>query len=73
MIPSYHLAKGNYQISFDISLPNIQRVNSGNINLSFELLSNDVLGNRYNSEPNPTFTSLIRPNWFKEILRIEDA
>jgi lipopolysaccharide transport system ATP-binding protein len=73
MIPSYHLAKGNYQISFDISLPNIQRVNSENINLSFELLSNDVLGNRYNSEPNPTFTSLIRPNWFKEILRIEDA
>jgi lipopolysaccharide transport system ATP-binding protein len=73
MIPSYHLAKGNYQISFDISLPNIQRVNSENINLSFELLSNDLLGNRYNSEPNPTFTSLIRPNWFKEILRIEDA
>jgi lipopolysaccharide transport system ATP-binding protein len=67
VIPAYHLSKGEYQIQFDISLPNIQKVNSEKINLNFNLVSNGQLGNRYNSDSHPLFTSILRPNWFKDI------
>jgi lipopolysaccharide transport system ATP-binding protein len=66
-IPAFNLSKGEYQIHFDISLPNIYKVNSEKVNLNFSLTSNGLLGNRYNSDSHPLFTSILRPNWFKDI------
>ena len=70
IIPPYTLATGSYEILFDISMPNIKKINSDNININFELTAKNELGNRYTNENVPYFNSLVRPNWFSKINKL---
>ncbi|RYY08151.1 MAG: ABC transporter ATP-binding protein [Sphingobacteriaceae bacterium] len=69
-IPPHSLATGSYEILFDISLPDIKKVNSDKIDLNFELAAEDGLGDRYSAENVPSFNSIVRPNWFTKILEV---
>ncbi|MBD2753320.1 ABC transporter ATP-binding protein [Spirosoma validum] len=70
IIPKYNLANGKYNLIFDISLPSINKINSEKINLAFQLYSKDTKGNRYNAESVATFNSIVRPNWFEDVIAV---
>ncbi|MEX8548573.1 MAG: polysaccharide ABC transporter ATP-binding protein [Mucilaginibacter sp.] len=67
IVPPYNLATGNYEILFDISLPDIKKISSEKTNLNFELTAKNELGNKYAAENAPYFNSIVRPNWFSKI------
>ncbi|RYE14303.1 MAG: ABC transporter ATP-binding protein, partial [Rickettsiales bacterium] len=69
-IPAHSLATGSYDIMFDISMPDIKKINSDKLNLNFELSAQNQLGNRYSAENVPYFNSLVRPNWFSKITKL---
>ena len=66
-IPKFNLAIGTYDIKFDIALPFVKKINSENIDISFEVTSNGALGNRFSVENSSQYNSILRPNWFTGI------
>lgn len=66
-IPEYTFSEGFYKICFDVSRPKIQEYTDGRCDLSFEMISKSEKGNIYHNSSSPTFGSILRPNWLKEI------
>ncbi|MGI4022338.1 MAG: ABC transporter ATP-binding protein [Janthinobacterium lividum] len=71
-IPTHTLATGIYEILFDISLPNLKKINSDKINIDFELAANNTMGNRYTNDNVHSFNSIVRPNWFSKINKMSN-
>lgn len=69
-IPPYTLATGEYSVNFNISIPYIKVLNSNKINLYFKVFCENSLGNRYFIENSIDYNSIVRPNWFREINKI---
>jgi lipopolysaccharide transport system ATP-binding protein len=69
-IPSFSLATGDYGVEFNLSIPYVKRFTSEKSNLSFSITSNNTLGNRFYTQNNPFLNSIVRPNWFNYIKRI---
>lgn len=70
-IPSYTLAVGEYTINFNISIPFVKLINSEAINLSFRVVAENIIGNRYFIENSKNFNSIMRPNWFDKLEKIK--
>lgn len=66
-IPPFTLAAGSYTIDFDISIAKIKKVSNEECNLSFDLISRTIIGNRYEGDTVKTFGSIVRPNWLETI------
>jgi lipopolysaccharide transport system ATP-binding protein len=64
VIPKYTLAVGLYQISFDIAVHNVRKIESDVFDLAFEVFSNDVYGNKFLVENSSLHNSIVAPNWF---------
>ena len=69
-IPPYTLAAGHYEIDFNLSIPNIKKYTSEESNLSFIIIGSDY-GNRFSLKNNKQYTSVLRPNWFKSISKVD--
>ena len=69
-IAPYTLASGVYYIGFRIGYPYIKKIDTSECDLSFELIADSHLGNRYFASNSPIFNSIVRPNCFKEIVKI---
>ncbi len=63
-IPPNFLAVGNYIIDFDIAIPFVVRLIGGQVNLSFEIISNSAVGNKYTLEGSAFYNSIVRPDIF---------
>lgn len=70
-IPSGSLATGNYQLHFNLSIPFVKKFTSSQSNLTFFIESNNEIGNKFFLENNMNFNSVIRPNWFETIKKID--
>lgn len=69
-IPPFTLADGDYKLDFNVSIPYIKKINTDAIGLSFKIIANSNFGNKYHTDKDKTLNSVIRPNWFKSIERI---
>ncbi len=69
-IPPYTLAHGEYKIDFNVSVPYVRKINSDEISLSFKIIADTYVGNKFFVENNTSLNSIIRPNWFKSIHQI---
>ena len=69
-IPKHTLAAGSYGVNFLIGYPNIGGFDTSAIDLEFLLKSDTEYGNRYFAENAVGFNSIVRPNCFKEIVRL---
>ena len=70
-IPPYMLASGEYTINFNISIPFVKLISTEKINLSFRVVAENIIGNRYFIENSKDFNSIIRPNWFDKLVKIK--
>jgi lipopolysaccharide transport system ATP-binding protein len=70
IIPKFSIATGHYSIEFDIAIPHVKRLNSERINLSFEVLPKNELGNKFFVENSPTYNSIVKLNWFNSINKV---
>lgn len=71
-IPPYTLATGKYTVNFKIGYPYIKQIETSNCDLSFELASDSLLGNRYLASDAPLFNSIVRSNYFKQIVKLDN-
>jgi lipopolysaccharide transport system ATP-binding protein len=70
IIPPYTLATGDYEVSFNISIPFVKQFTTKKSNLTFEINAEGCFGNRFFIQNNPYYNSLVRPNWFESIKKI---
>lgn len=70
-IPPYSLATGGYEIEFNLSIPYIKKYTSDISKLTFDITADTDLGNKFVVQNNAYLNSVVRPNWFKSINRIE--
>ena len=70
-IPPCSLATGDYEIEFNLSIPYVKRFTTEKSNLSFSVVANTAFGNRFFVQNNGFLNSIVRPNWFKSILKID--
>lgn len=70
-IPSKTLATGNYQLHFNLSIPFVKKFTTDKSKLMFSIDSNNEIGNKFFLENNMNFNSVIRPNWFDCITKID--
>jgi lipopolysaccharide transport system ATP-binding protein len=69
-IPPCSLATGFYGIEFDLAIPNIKRFTTDKSNLSFNIIADTEYGNKFFLNNNRHFNSVLRPNWFSSIKKI---
>ncbi|GGW78674.1 ABC transporter ATP-binding protein [Salegentibacter mishustinae] len=69
-VPPYHLAVGDYNSDFNLSLPNVKKYTSNISSLSFKISSEGSYGNRFFLDRHTEYSSLLRPNWFEKIERL---
>ena len=69
IIPANTLAKGDYEIEFDVGIWGIRRILNQEANLSFSLVRTHGLGSRFPEPETPSATSLFRPNWTTVLTR----
>lgn len=70
-IPPFTLAQGEYKVDFNISVPYIRKINSESVGLSFTVVADKHLGNKFFAENNASLNSIVRPNWFQSIKKIK--
>lgn len=70
-IPPCYLATGDYEIEFNLSIPYVKKFTSEKSKLSFSITADNDLGNRFFVQNNIYLNSIIRPNWFNCINKIE--
>jgi len=70
-IPPCNLATGDYDIEFNLSIPFIKKFTSEKSKLSFSITADNDFGNRFFVQNNIYLNSIIRPNWFNCINKIE--
>jgi lipopolysaccharide transport system ATP-binding protein len=70
-IPPYSLATGDYEMRFNLSIPNVKRFTTEKSNLTFSVTADTVYGNKFFLENNQNYNSVSRPNWFKRINKIK--
>ncbi|MFT4060940.1 MAG: ABC transporter ATP-binding protein [Edaphocola sp.] len=64
VIQPYLLSIGSYVIRFDISIPFVMQYFGADINIGFDVVSDSVIGNKYNIENMPEYVSTVRPRLF---------
>jgi lipopolysaccharide transport system ATP-binding protein len=69
-IPSCSLATGDYEMEFNLSIPNVKRFTSEKSNLIFSINADSNNGNKFFLENNQNYNSVLRPNWFNSINKI---
>lgn len=69
-IPEFMLATGAYKIVFDIAIPHVEKINTGAIDLGFEVFADQEYGNKYFVENSMDYNSIIRTNWFVGIEKL---
>ncbi|MBG6109814.1 lipopolysaccharide transport system ATP-binding protein [Flavobacterium sp. CG_9.10] len=69
-IPSCSLATGDYEIEFNLSIPFVKKYTCEKSNLSFAITAESDYGNRFYVENSLFLNSIIRPNWFNSINKI---
>lgn len=69
-IPPFSLATGTYHMEFNLSIPHVKKFTSDKSNLSFEIAADSSVGNKFFVQNDVYLNSVIRPNWFKSIKRI---
>lgn len=70
-IPPYTLAVGNYDIEFNLSIPYVKKFTSEKSRLSFEILAETTLGNKFLVQNDFYLNSVVRPNWFKSLDKLK--
>ena len=70
-IPPYTLAIGGYEIEFNLSIPYVKKFTSEKSKLSFEIVAETTFGNKFLVQNDFYLNSVVRPNWFKSINKIE--
>lgn len=71
VIPPYTLATGGYEIGFNISLPYVKKYTSEKSKIYFEMTADTVIGNKFLVQDDLFLNSVVRPNWFKSIKKID--
>ena len=71
VIPPCSLATGDYEMEFNLSIPNIIKFTSEKSKLVFSIFADSDYGNKFYLENNQNFNSVSRPNWFKGIKKID--
>jgi lipopolysaccharide transport system ATP-binding protein len=69
-IPPYSLATGDYEMKFNLSIPNVKRFTTEKSNLTFSVTANTAYGNKFFLENSQNYNSVSRPNWFDSINKI---
>ncbi len=69
-IPPYTLATGKYGVIFKIGYPYIKKIETSICELNFELVSDSEFGNRYLANNSPEYNSIVRSNYFKELIKL---
>jgi lipopolysaccharide transport system ATP-binding protein len=70
VIPANTLAKGGYEIEFDVGIWAAKRILETQANLVFSLERTSGLGGRFPEPEVPTATSLFRPAWQTTVSRV---
>ncbi|WP_026714564.1 ABC transporter ATP-binding protein [Flavobacterium daejeonense] len=65
IIPPYSLASGDYEIEFNLSIHNVKKFTTQKSNLTFNLLADSEVGNKFFLQNHPNYNSVVRPNWFE--------
>jgi lipopolysaccharide transport system ATP-binding protein len=64
------LATGDYEMKFNLSIPNVKRFTTEKSNLTFSVTANTAYGNKFFLENSQNYNSVSRPNWFDSINKI---
>lgn len=66
-IPPFFLSTGKYILSFDVAIHNVIKYSSDESNLSFEVIADNEIGNRFNYHNSFIANSIVRPNLLNSI------
>ncbi|MFB9108007.1 polysaccharide ABC transporter ATP-binding protein [Flavobacterium gyeonganense] len=69
-IPPYSLATGDYEVNFNMSIHNVKKFTSDKSKLTFSVLSESELGNKFYIQNHPEYNSVCRPNWFSYLKKL---
>jgi lipopolysaccharide transport system ATP-binding protein len=65
-VTPFNFAVGKYIIELDVAIPNVKKVFE-DVKISFEIISESEVGNKYFSINSNRHNSILRPNWLKSI------
>lgn len=71
VVPPCTLATGEYELEFNLSIPFVKQFTSKKSNLTFEVTADSVYGNKFFIQNSTFYNSLVRPNWFDSINKIQ--
>ncbi|WP_029035382.1 polysaccharide ABC transporter ATP-binding protein [Salinimicrobium terrae] len=70
VIPPCSLATGDYEVEFNLSIPYVKKFTTEKSSLSFSISADSSFGNKFFLQNNQNFNSVLRPNWFKSLSKI---
>ena len=70
-IPQCTLATGDYEMEFNLSIPYVKKFTTEKSKLSFSIAADTAFGNKFFVQNNIYLNSIIRPNWFNCINKID--
>ena len=70
-VPANTLATGDYEIDFNLSIPFVKKFTSNASRLFFSITSGVKAGDRFHTQNNAYLNSVVRPDWFNSLNRVE--
>ncbi|PKH67670.1 ABC transporter ATP-binding protein [Flavobacterium sp. ALD4] len=71
IVPACSLAIGDYEMQFNLSIPHVKKFTTEKSNLRFSISADSDYGNKFFLENNQNYNSVLRPNWFDKIKKID--